>query len=98
MSRDSCQLCRETRHCRGHCQADHCTCHRSSVLASRHSTPGCTGGEWHRAFGPFRFRPGDEQLTSDGRGCSCPDGRMAQDFEPVRRSRASMTVGQTSIS
>ena len=27
-----------------------------------------------------------------------PDGRMAQDFEPVRRSRASMTVGQTSIS
>jgi hypothetical protein len=27
-----------------------------------------------------------------------PDGPMAQDFEPVRRSRASMTVGQTSIS
>jgi hypothetical protein len=26
------------------------------------------------------------------------DGRMAPYFEPVRRSRASMTVGQTSIS
>jgi hypothetical protein len=27
-----------------------------------------------------------------------PDGPLAQDFEPVRRSKASMTVGQTSIS
>jgi hypothetical protein len=29
---------------------------------------------------------------------SSPDGAIAQDFGPVRRSRASMTVGQTSIS
>jgi hypothetical protein len=33
-----------------------------------------------------------------GSACGCsPDCPMAQEFEPLRRSRASMTVGQTSI-
>jgi hypothetical protein len=54
--------------------------------------------------GPGATQPGKVMATPPRRPLErwtqlqLPNGPMAQDFERVRRSRASMTVGQTSIS